>query len=240
MLYWEIRWFIKKKPFKIRENVLTLTQMKTKNFIDVLKLYIELMSILNDIWETSLTILSLHIRENREESFNKDYFNRMLLEKGSLMTNENILKNVLLKAASYIEWYMEQFLVEKPEYRLFKEFSNNNFTQIAKVFNNKYMDDTEYLFTYKRWNEVVYVKDKTLYTKFDKTEMWYIYDSYTFDNSLREYFFKLADYNFSIWRKFVLEAIETQYKWFDIMWDSDYMTRLWTEVDRLEKLKKDE
>ena len=237
MMYENIRGYIRKKPLKIRHTVKELVDRKVTKFTDVIRLYIDVMWVLQDMWETKLIVLEWHRRNMEENTFNKKAFDKMLLEKWSLMTNENILKNVILKVASYLEWFMEQFLISEPEWVCFREFDINNFSDVDKVFNHEYMDDEDYLFSYKYNGKTKYIKGWNDYIGANIDECSTIMNSFDMNVEVRKYLNELSQLSFWAFKKHLYDAVINYANGYDVIDNNEFMTKLWNDLNRFREDK---
>ena len=230
MLYNEIKSYIQPVSLQKRKTTNELLKMPKVEFIEILDLYIKLWWLLKFQWLWRLvtpepkkdkTWKRIHV------DFESRDFDYLIMSKGNNILNDIILPSVITKCTVMVETYIENKLLEKnPQLEYFTQFALWNYEGLKYVFNNNiFNEDVLFVYTDAESNNID-VTDKMEYNKMNKDTIMLINNSLKTTDKIKASLFRLKDWHFVIFKKFVIKAAEEIYKWNDLEQDWKFMMDL--------------
>lgn len=243
MLYNKIFSYVNPEMYIPRKSIDWIVKMPKTEFKDIIKLYIKLCALVKWEWYKEIKTSPVQLWEDGEiitKDFNQADFNYIYLSKWNLINiNRVVAIASILNWIEMIEEFLESYLVKvNPQLDIFREFIDDDFTNLKYVFRKEVYSDIIYI-TYEnsKW-EIIDIRNKSETVKFNKDQLDEIYANCKLPTEVFIKIWKIKDLNFHTYKKFLLNAMELQTKWIVVTEDALFMRTLDGDLKSLEVKEK--
>ncbi len=238
MLYREILSYINPSPLIKRNTTTELWLMPKKEFRDILNLYIKLVWILKSEWIQEVKATPPVKVDDKGRKIHIDFeardFNYIIMSKWNLIiTNDLVLRKVIMDLFIMTETYIESKLLKKnPQLEFFRQFGTWNFEWMEYVFDkNIFNEDVVFSYNDSEGN-LIEITEKIMYQTMTKDDINLIEEQLNTSDKIKAILFRLRDWHFNVYKKFVIKAAEALHQWTDIEQDWDFMMWLDKAVNK--------